>query len=304
LLVVLPVSWNLRHEPDTAVWILGWTLAAPLLLALPIGKGFSRPDFWSSNLSVPSFLATRPLSSGEWVVIKLKVAAVSTVISWALVLTFLMVWLPLWANLEALNTIRVGLWMVQGHSVYPQYLLAALGIVAAAALTWKLLVGGLWIGLSGSGRLFVGSAVLYFGMWLAGLIVLTVVMNRDDEIQRRTPYDPDTLVAVLQWVAATAVIAKFALTAISWRKIGARRARQYLGLWLSVTLCLVIGAMMLWADGSLTALLSAGLGLPPIDSLRLGSLLILGAILLIPFARIGLAPGALAGNRHGQVNDQ
>jgi hypothetical protein len=62
--------------------------------------------------------------------------------------------------------------------------------------------------------------------------------------------------------------------------------------------------MMIWADGTLSALLMAVLGFPPIDSLRLGSLLILVAILVVPFARIGLIPGALAGNRHGRSEDQ
>jgi hypothetical protein len=62
---------------------------------------------------------------------------------------------------------------------------------------------------------------------------------------------------------------------------------------------LAAGAVMIWADGTLTAMLMVGFGVPPVDRLRLMSLLLLGAILIIPFARLGLAPGALAANRHG-----
>ena len=298
-LVILPLSWHLRHEPDAVVWILGWTVAMPMILAIPIGKGFSKPDFWSSDLRLSSFLATRPLTDGEWVVIKMKVAAASALVSWALVLGFLSVWLPLWANLESLNTLRVCLWMIQGHSVYPQYVLAGLGIFAAAALTWKFLVNGLWIGLSGHQRWFVGSGVGYSAICLAGLVTLAIVANNEIEPENRAPYDPNAWIAGLQWLASALVVAKFALVTVSWRTIGVRRVRQYFGLWLGATLCLVAGAVMLWADGTLSALLMATLGFPPMDSSRLASLLVLGAVLLIPFGRIGLAPTTLAGNRHG-----
>ena len=299
IVVVLPLSWHLRHDPNAVVWILGWTLATPMILAVPIGKGFSKPDFWSPSLSVSSFLATRPLATGEWIVIKMKVAALSTILTWTLVLAFLSAWLPLWANLDSLNSVRVVLWMVHGHSVYPQYILAGLGFIAAALVTWKFLVNGLWIGLSGRRRLFVGSAALYGFICLAGMITLTIVMNREEGTEHPVPFDPDRLIAAVQWIAAGAVVAKFGWAACSWRNIRRFRVQQYLWLWLGGTVGLIAGAVMTWADGTLSALLMAVLGFPPIDNLRLASLLVLGALLIIPFARLGLAPAALTKNRHG-----
>src|SRR6185295_11655569 len=47
LLVIAPLSWHMREEKESGAWILMWTVAMPILLALPIGKGFSKPDFWS-----------------------------------------------------------------------------------------------------------------------------------------------------------------------------------------------------------------------------------------------------------------
>ena len=101
-------------------------LAMPVVLAAAMSKGFSKPDFWSANLALPSFIATRPMATGELVVAKLKAAALSAALTWALVFAFLCLWLPLWAKVDQLSMLRIGFWMVYGHSVYPQYAIAAL----------------------------------------------------------------------------------------------------------------------------------------------------------------------------------
>ena len=49
-------------------------------------------------------------------------------------------------------------------------------------------------------------------------------------------------------------------------------------------------ALLIWADGLLGVSLMALLDIPPLDPLRLRNLLLLLALLAIPFARIGLAP--------------
>ena len=49
-------------------------LAMPVVLAAAMSKGFSKPDFWSANLALSSFIATRPIATGELVVAKLKAA--------------------------------------------------------------------------------------------------------------------------------------------------------------------------------------------------------------------------------------
>jgi hypothetical protein len=69
----------------------------------------------------------------------------------------------------------------------------------------------------------------------------------------------------------------------TWSKITPRRSRQYLLLWSGATLCLIALGM-----------LSAPWG----DPFRLARLYVLAALLLVPFARLGLAPAALAMNRH------
>ncbi|HEX4644515.1 MAG TPA: hypothetical protein VH598_02795, partial [Verrucomicrobiae bacterium] len=162
VLVIGPVSWLLRRDADSTMVTLGWTLALPLILGTVIGAGFVKPDFWSGDLSVTPFQAVRPLPSGEIVVTKMKVAAWAVAISWLLVLLFLSIWIPVWAN----NANLKELWDL-GVVLYPRFSLCAILILflgAAMILTWRGMVSGLWVGLSGSLKLFAGVAILYVAM--------------------------------------------------------------------------------------------------------------------------------------------
>ncbi|HTG42982.1 MAG TPA: hypothetical protein VK633_00500, partial [Verrucomicrobiae bacterium] len=289
LAVIAPLSWKTRADPQLTLWILLWTIATPMILAVPIGKGFSKPDFWSSDLTLPSFTCVRPISTGEIIVIKLKVAALSALISWSLLLAFLSLWLPGWADLSSLTMIRVAYWMVQGHSVFPQLLMAALLLLAAILLTWKFLVGGLWIGLSGSKKLFLGSAVACSFMFFSGMICVAILANHDRPFRAWLRNDPNQLLSIITTILAAAVIAKSWLAARSWRLIQPQRTRRFLLAWLAAMLCMIILVRLLWADGTLVLALMALLDFHPLDSARLVSLPILGALLLIPLARLGLA---------------
>ncbi len=295
-LIILPASWLLRHDPAGTVWILGWIVAMPIFLALPVGKGFSKPDFWSRDLLLPPFVAVRPVATGDLVVTKMKVAAASAGVTWLVVLIFLSLWLPLWADLSDLTMIRVGFWMVYDHSVAPQFVIAALIIFAGMLLTWKFLVGGLWVGLSGSRRLFIGSGATYCGTGILAMVALGVLSNYADTHKDQPP-DWNRFLAAVQWIAAGAVILKFWAAAFSWRFVSRKRVRRYLIVWLLSLCMLVVLAVLLWADGMLAALLREC----PMDALRLKHFLILLTLLVIPFARIGLAPLSLGKNRHGAV---
>ncbi len=297
VLVIGPISWHLRAEPGAALRILAWTLAMPVILAMVAGWGFSRPDFWSRDLALPPFVASRPLATGEMVVAKMKVAALSAATSWLLVLAFLSLWLPLWADLSPLSAIRIGFWMVYGHSMLPQYLIAALGLVAGMFLTWRFLVGELWVGLSGNRAFYLASAAGFWLTLLLGIIGLAILLD-DQAVRAWIHEDPNRLLAYLEWSAAFAVIGKFWVAARSWRNISGRRVCQYLLLWSGATLLLIALAILLWAGGALSPALTDFAGLPPMDVYRLRNLLILAALLTVPLARLGFAPAALAQNRH------
>ena len=296
--VIAPMSWVERNDPDGTLWILFWTLATPILLAIPIGKGFSKPDFWTFDLALRPFVAVRPLSNSEMVVIKLKVAAKSAAMSWAFVLMFLAVWLLLGPNLDAISTLRLILWMAYDHTMFPQYVLAALLLLAGVFLTWRFLAGGLWAGLSGSRNLFVTPVVAWGFIILFEIVGVTVVSNYDSEFRDWVRRDPNYLLSILEWIVALAVVGKFFVTARTWRNVSSRRTRVFLMAWVCGTLCLAALAMLLWSHGLLSLALMELADTLPLDVIRLRCLLILVALWIIPFARFGLAPTMLAKNRH------
>jgi hypothetical protein len=298
LLVIGPISWHMRDDSGTACWILMWTLAMPVILALPIGKGFSAPDAWSKNMAMPPFVAIRPFASGEIVMAKLKVAALSAVTSWLLVVAFLSAWLPFWAKLDQLAMVRVAFWMAYGHSMTAQYFIGALSLITGIFVTWKFLVGGLWVGLSGSRKWFVASAAAYALALLLAMIANVILLHHVEEVRSWVRDDPNRLLSWCVWLAAACVIAKFWLAAFSWRNIRRDRVQKYLLAWFCGTICLIALALLLWAGGLLVMALMEFFDFLPLDPLRLRGLLILVALLVIPFARIGLAPASLAKNRH------
>jgi hypothetical protein len=192
--------------------------------------------------------------------------------------------------------------MVYRHSVAPQYAMAALTIVVGVLVTWRFLIGGLWVGLSGSKRLFVGSALACCLALILAVIGLAI-FGHYVETHRDRPPDPNRFLAVLQWVAALAVIAKLWMAARHWRHIAPARVRRYLLIWSGGVFCLIALALLLWADGMLSALLEVC----PVDPLRLKYFLLLFALLVVPFVRLGIAPLFLAKNRHAsrlQITNQ
>jgi hypothetical protein len=300
LLVVGPLSWHLRDETAIVLWILPQTLAMPVVLAAAMSKGFSKPDFWSTDLAVPSFVATRPMATGGLVVAKLKAAALSAALTWTLVFVFLWLWLNLWAKVDQLSMIRIGFWMVYGHSVYPQYAIAALILATCILLTWKFLVNGFCVGLSGNRTLFIGSPVAYCVAAIIGITAFAWLLNHDQQFKAWVRHDPNELLFVFERMIAAAIVAKFWLAAFSWRRISWRRTWQYLLLWAGATLLLITLAKLLWANGCLTLSLMSVLDFLPLDPYRLECFLILAGLLTVPFARLGFAPSSLAANRHGK----
>jgi hypothetical protein len=289
LVAIGPLSWSLQASATGLERVLIATLAMPIILALPVGKAFSKPDLWSGDLAVPAVVAVRPLANSDIVFIKMKVAALSAAISWLVVLAFLLLWLSFWGDLDSLPMIQYVLWQVHGESVIPQYAIALLAILAGLFLTWKFLVGNLWFGLSGRKALFTVSAIPYAIVpffAVAGLIVLT---RNEQSIIVWIQSNLDRLLPDLVWIAALAVIAKIWFAAFSWRNTPPELVWRYLLCWTGSSACLIVLAILLssivWV-------------LVPSDMYRLRNLSILLALLIMPLARIGMAQSSLARNRH------
>ncbi|OFW47286.1 MAG: hypothetical protein A3J29_08840 [Acidobacteria bacterium RIFCSPLOWO2_12_FULL_67_14b] len=282
LVVVIPMSWLMRSNAGDTFRLLLAALAAPVVLAVPVGIAFSKPTFWSEDLAVPAFVAALPLSSEDLVAIKVRVAAMSAVLSWLVVLVHLTVWLSSWGNLDALSLLALQLWAFHGQSVAAVYGIAVLVAFAGMFLTWRFLVSRLWSGLSGRRPLFVASVVAIVVLVIAGLVFDA------DRLPRWLLDDPARLAPVV-WIAAIAVIAKYWIAAYAWRVVTPRYLRVYLLIWLAGTASFLAFGIVVW--GVVRIYL-------PVDVDRLRSLVILVALLAVPLARVGLAPASLTHNRH------
>jgi hypothetical protein len=205
------------------------------------------------------------MSSVELVSTKLKVAALSAAISWLLVLIFVAVWIPFWANPDSIAMISGLLSAVYAHTALPPYVVAALGIMALMLLTWRFLVGGLWLGLSGNKTAFALSAVPYV---VVPLIVLpAILVNSTNSSLLGWIHDhSNRLMQVFVWIMSAAVVAKFSLAIYACRNIPPSFVRRYLPIWLAGTVVFVALAVVL-----------SGL-------MRTATILI--ALLLVPLARI------------------
>ena len=281
VVIFVPFTWLKRTDPEFANFMLGRILATPVILAFIIGKGFIKPELWSVNLSVASFMAARPLSEGDFIVNKMKVAAVSAVLGWVPVLLFLALWLPLWAEKSSVGEDFYTFRLICPLAWLPVLILAVLGLMV---LTWRLMGAGLWAGMSGKRVWFYGvpaAQVTLIAMGILGCGIWGHVIDRFCEAHPELAHALPERIA--SWILAALVISKYWTAAFFWKQISPGRTRQYLLAWS----CATIGLLTL-----------AVLAQPPFDMDRLVYVYLLAALWMVPIARFGMAPRCLAMNRH------
>jgi hypothetical protein len=105
----------------------------------------------------------------------------------------------------------------------------------------------------------------------------------DAQLQTHPAQYKSMVLSLLGWLLALGILLKVWFAVFSWSKITPRRTRQYLLIWVGVTVACVALAI---------------LSRPPFDFYRLTHLFVLGALLLFPLARLGFAPCSLSRNRH------
>jgi hypothetical protein len=209
VLLIAPLSWLMRSDAGMSSFILVATLSMAVLLALPMGKAFSKSDLWSSDLIIPPIVAVRPLSSREFVLVKLEVAAKSAAISWLFVSVFLMIWLSIWAN-----------------ALRPDYGMIGLTIFLGMLLTWRSLISSLWRGLHGNPKLFVISGTAVWNRtFLRTCRRLMAHPNQSYAMNWLTDHMNMVLPRV-EWIAAILILVKLSAAVLSWWKV--ERAWAYL----------------------------------------------------------------------------
>src|SRR5581483_6789622 len=151
------------------------------------------------------------------------------IVAMPIVLGFIALWLPLWADKTQLQQ-----FLREFRRFYPHSWLAItiLYFAGFAVITWRCLVSGLLVGLSGNRSYYIASACLQVLVptllsLAAGLFSDTI----DSEIQQHPDVVNSITLTLIGWLLALAVILKIWSVVFSWSKNSVRRTSQYLLLW-------------------------------------------------------------------------
>jgi hypothetical protein len=269
---------------EATVGVLGWIFISPIFLAAIIGRGFSKPDFWNQDVNMTPFNAIRPLTSGQWVMAKLKVALWSVLLTWGLVLYVSFLWLAHAGDLEGLDLLYRQ--FKTYYSPQERWLLLVLAFCTAFILTWRFMVSGLAAGLSGRKRWYQFSNLLTGAVWVTAIAL--IIWRSDHSDHKLHLYDLWNWITGLPMFLAAALIFKATLAACVWNQAYQRQM---------LSIRSVYGFFGCWALATGLAGVMAVIAFSNTAWLR--NLLILLALLLVPLAGPGLAMLTLAKNRSG-----
>jgi hypothetical protein len=258
--------------------LLIMTLMTPVLIAGLAGTLVGKHNSLVRDYyGVPAFTATRPLTSGSLIAAKLKAAALATLVTWLLVASVVTLTLVLTDRLGHME-----MWWQRWHAVWPAERIWAtllLGAASLLVLTWKRLVQGLCLNLTGKEWLIKGSLI-------GGLCLFFLTLTAALWLLVQEQYHAAFL-GVLPWVLGPAAVFKLALgVGVLWAllqrgHVGAARLALLLGAWLLAAISAF--AVLVW-------LVPRGAVSVP--------LLAFVVVLSLPLVRVAAAPLTLAGNRH------
>jgi hypothetical protein len=253
------------------ITLLIW-IAIPMLFAMSLGQGFGKLDFWGKD-AIPAFFAVRPMTTPQFIALKLVAAAISAIVCWAIIVLFL----TIWAFVEAspLNPHPSLVRSTITDLTFRNLSLGCLMLLGLIAATWRTIVIGMWPSLAGRKWLSMTLGVAIFGQ-------LTIAVLAGGWIYRH-PEVQAHLVPALPWFLGALLVLKLggaAAAAVALQKLRLTRARttgHILGCWLAAVAGILAVASYLtlvdWQDAAVAAL-------------------------CVPLVRILAAPIALYINRH------
>ena len=280
--IVLPVGLSLLflfHEVTViVVEIVVASLLLPPFLAIFVaaaaGKSSSNA---SESYGITPFLATRPVEDRAFVVAKWQAALLSTLTAWVIVAIAVPVAL-MWSDaMEPILNIARNVDDALGR---PRAIILGLLILAGlVGSTWKQLVQGFYIAMSGRDWAVKGVAFATLALVTLGFLALGWILD--------SHYRTAVAWSTIPWLMAALVALKLVL-AMRVMQRGVER-----GLF---TRRQLVFAAIIWDLCVLAVYGVLAMILP--DILVRRYFLLLVAILVVPFVRLAAAPLAVAGNRH------
>lgn len=265
-------------EPLTFITLFGVLLTPPLLAAFTgatVRK--SSPDAIDAYGLSP-FAAARPLSTTSILAAKLRTTVKSTAVAWLIVAVLVPVFL-FWTDTTSMVTNRWS-WMSHGIGTPRAVTLVALALGVAVLSTWKQLVQGLYIGLTGRESIVKASVFVKLAMLFVFLFGVNWMLE-DDQLFGMM-WDS------LRWILGVLVLIKVVIAMVVASRLGRSRLMSDRAL---------VTAAALWC-GAVFALYGGLVWFISTPPLFPRYLLMLMAILIVPIARLSATPLALAWNRH------
>jgi hypothetical protein len=271
------------------LWITGgstalvWTILIVVLITPPVMAAFAAATVRQSNpyageaYGLPPFTAARPVTTTALIAAKLHATIWSTLAAWLLVIIALPLALRLSGAMPVVADRANRFVDAVGEPRASVFALLALWLLLAS--TWKQLVQGLYIGLTGRERLIKASAfaTLLVLSVLGPLAVWAAESSRvRDAIWNAIPLALGALVCIKVAAAAWVAVRLHRSRALSDRALVAGAAAWCVSV-------LALYALLTWL-----------LFTPFMPRYLLG----LVAILAVPLARVSAAPLALEWNRH------
>ncbi|HVX61740.1 MAG TPA: hypothetical protein VHC19_14090, partial [Pirellulales bacterium] len=260
------------------VGIVALPVIMAAVLAAVVGPGVGKHDLLARRYETSSFFAARPMTDRDVVAAKFKMAAVSSLLAWALALSLPAIWLMAPGNYARLADLLSEL--TQGMPGWKLALAAAAAIVVPPIFIWKQMVQGMYVGLTGHAWVVRAYGYVYGALLPAVLVFGGLALFWMPE------YRPFAW-RMAPWLVAAALAAKAVLAPLAWRALVHRRIvpsgtlQKWLALWCAAVI-------------ALTGLI---LGIAPAGAISFGAALA-AAIFLVPFNRLAVAPLAWNWNRH------
>jgi hypothetical protein len=255
--------------------MMGATPYLLLILAPVAGLLLGKPDVWSRQVGLPTFAAARPLTCGDMVLIKLRMAALSLAAAWLVLAVGLAIWLATGTHYADLrHTLEQIPQEQRSAKLYVELAAAVLGFFGFNLL---FMAGTFVVSFTGRFWLLLATLFLYLG-GIPNLIAMDA---------------PSVFKEYRLELATAALVIKLLLAGWAFRH-GYRRGlisgagiAGLLGTWLATVGCTFLAFCLVHPEN--------GRNITYLHQVRDYAL---GIALFCPLARIALAPLALAWNRH------
>jgi hypothetical protein len=210
-----------------------WPISALSVTAV-LSAGFAKTDFWMSEIGLPGFHASRPVSSSDLVMAKFRVGAATTLLAWCVFLLFIAyICFTAWMNMFWWSFAEI-------HPALWKWLSNPLVLVSFALVHWHKFVGGMKETISGRIKAITLDAWCKMGLLSLVFGVVVWCYSHPQDLELWLLFLPGITVALVMWKVAS-MVKSFRL---AWRLLSMRQQRTLVRIWLGIVTSVVFSAFL------------------------------------------------------------